>query len=64
MQCEWLYHELLGTINDYTTRQLMEPEEEAAARQILLDLEMGFSLARSKVDLDLRRLRAITPDKP
>ncbi len=38
MQCDWLYHELLGTINDYTARQLMEPEEEAAARQILLDL--------------------------
>ena len=64
MQCDWLYHELLGIINDYTARQLMEPEEEAAARQILLDLEMGFNLARSKADLDLRRLRSITPDKP
>ena len=60
MQCDWLYHELLGTIEDYTERGLMEPEEEAAIRQIVNDLEVGLKLAQSKAELDLERLRRIT----
>ena len=60
MQCDWLYHELLGIIEDYTERGLMEPEEEAAIRQIVNDLEVGLKLARSKAELDLERLRRIT----
>jgi hypothetical protein len=60
MQCDWLYHELLGTIEDYTERGLIEPEEEAAIRQIIKDLEVGLKLARSKAELDLERLRRIT----
>ena len=63
MQCDWLYHELLGIIEDYTERGLMEPEEEAAIRQIVNDLEVGLKLARSKAELDLERLRRITSTK-
>jgi hypothetical protein len=54
-QCEWLYYELLGIIQDYTERGLMEPEEEAASRKIVNDLEVGLKLARSKAELDLER---------
>ena len=60
MQCDWLYHELLGTVNDYTERGILEPEEESAARQILKDLQTGIYLAASKTELDLNRLRKIT----
>lgn len=60
MQCDWLYYELLATIEDYTERGLMEPEEEAAIRQIVNDLEVGLKLAQSKAELDLERLRKIT----
>ena len=60
MQCDWLYHELLATIDDYTKRELMEPEEEVAVRQIVKDLEVGLKLAQSKAELDLERLRRIT----
>ena len=60
MQGDWLYHELLGTVNDYTERGMLEPEEESAARQILKDLQTGICLAASKTELDLNRLRKIT----
>ncbi len=63
MQCDWLYYELLATIHDYTKRELMEPEEEAAIRQIVNDLEVGLKLAQSKAELDLERLRKITTHK-
>ena len=60
MQGDWLYHELLGTVNDYTEREILEPEEESAARQIIKDLQTGICLAASKTELDLNRLRKIT----
>jgi hypothetical protein len=64
MQCDWLYHELSGLVDDYSTRQLMEPEEETAARRVLLDLETGISLAQTRTSLHLQRLRAITQPQP
>ena len=60
MQADWLFYELLGNVNDYTERGLLEPEEEAALRQIIKDLETGISLAASKAEIDLNRLRKIT----
>jgi len=60
MQADWLFHELLGNVNDYTERGLLEPEEEAALRQIIKDLETGICLAASKTEIDLNRLRKIT----
>jgi hypothetical protein len=60
MQCDWLYHELLGNVNDYTERGIMEPEEEAAMRQVIKDLETGICLAASKTELELKRLRSMT----
>ena len=62
-QCDWLYHELLAIIDDYTKREMMEPEEEVAVRQIVKDLEVGLKLAQSKIELDLERLRRITTRK-
>jgi len=60
MQVDWLYHELLGLVDDYTERGIMEPEEEAAVRQIIKDCETGLQLATQKQELELKRLRAIT----
>ena len=60
MQTDWLYHELIGVVADYTERGMLEPEEEAAVRQIIKDCETGLQLATQKRDLELKRLRAIT----
>ena len=59
-QADWLYHELLGNLADYTERGVIEPEEEAAARQIIRDCETGINLATNHQELELKRLRAIT----
>ena len=59
-QTDWLYHELLGLVADYTERGLMEPEEEAAIRKIIKDCETGLHLAIQTQELELKRLRAIT----
>ena len=60
IQCDWLYYELVAMVEDYTERGVMEPEEEAAIRQIIKDLEVGTKLAEVKTELDLERLRKIT----
>lgn len=60
MQADWLYYELSALVADYHERNVMEPEEEAAARKILRDCETGISLALQHHELELKRLRAIT----
>ena len=64
-QLNYLCHELLGLLDDYTQRQLIEPEDKAAIRQVVNDwaggnpgrIHIGRKLADAKLQLDLAQLR-------
>ena len=58
-QADYLYYELLGLLDDYTERQLIEPEDEAAIRQVVNDIDVGRKLADAKLQLDLQQLRKL-----
>ena len=58
-QADYLYYELLGLLDDYTERQLIEPEDEAAIRQVVNDIDVGRNLAAAKLQLDLEQLRKL-----
>ena len=60
-QADYLYNEILGMVNDYTSRGVIEPEDEAAIRQVILDIEKGLNLAESQLLHELERLRKINP---
>ena len=60
-QADFLYNEIIGMVHDYTTRGIMEPEEEAAIRQVILDIEKGLKIAEAQLLHELERLRKINP---
>lgn len=60
-QADYLYNEILGMVNDYTSRGVIEPEDEAAIRQVILDIEKGLKLAEAQLLHELERLRKINP---
>ena len=60
-QADYLYNEILGMVNDYTSRGVIEPEDEAAIRQVILDIEKGLQLAEATLQSELERLRKINP---
>lgn len=63
-QADYLYYELLGLLDDYTERQLIEPEDEAAIRQVVNDIDVGRNLADAKLQLDLQQLRKLNSRTP
>ena len=63
-QADYLYYELLGLLDDYTQRQLIEPEDEAAIRQVVNDIDVGRKLADAKLQLDLAQLRKLNSPTP
>lgn len=60
-QADFLYNEILGMVHDYTSRGIMEPEDEAAIRQVILDIENGLKIAEAQLLHELERLRKINP---
>ena len=60
-QADYLYNEIIGLVHDYTSRGIMEPEDEAAIRQVIFDIEKGLQLAQAALQSDLERLRKINP---
>ena len=58
-QADYLYYEIIGLVDDYTSRGIMEPEDEAAMRQVILDMEKGLQLAQRTFESELERLRKI-----
>jgi len=59
-QASWLFDELTGILRDYSDREILEPEEDLAARRVVADLECGLALAATSYELEAARLRAIT----
>jgi hypothetical protein len=60
-QADYLYTEIVGLVNDYTLRKIIEVEDEAAIRQVIFDIEQGLKLAEAQLLHDLERLRKINP---
>ena len=55
-QADWLFHELIGLVEDYTQRNILEPEDEAAVRQVIKEILLGRKLAQARFEQELDQL--------